>query len=133
MPPKNKKSTPIGVAIVGAGTVGGGVLRLLRDNRKVIKARCGRELKIVSIVVRNLKAAKRRLPAAEIKLLSNDWKMAANDSQTDIVVELMGGKKNAKRCIKTALNAGKAVVDGKQSVIGGKRRRYIFHRQNRRL
>lgn len=117
MPPKNKKSKPIGVAIVGAGTVGGGVLRLLRDNRKVIKARCGRELKVVSIVVRNLKAAKRRLPAAEIKLLSNDWNMAASDSQTDIVVELMGGKKDAKRCIKTALNAGKAVVTANKALL----------------
>ena len=43
--------------------------------------------------------------------------MAANDSQTDIVVELMGGKKNAKRCIKTALNAGKAVVTANKALL----------------
>ena len=108
---------PLGVAIIGAGTVGGGVLRLLRENQEAIKARSGCEFKITAIVVRDVKAAKKRLPPDEAKLLSNDWNNCVNDDATDIVVELIGGLEDAKECIKSALKSGKSVVTANKALL----------------
>lgn len=117
MSPSSQPVPPLKVAIVGAGTVGGGVLQLLRANAEGIAARCGRRIEVCAIAVRDLHKARARLSPAEALLLSAGWRQAATHPQADVVVELMGGEDEAGDCIKTALAAGKSVVTANKALL----------------
>lgn len=107
----------LGIAIIGAGTVGGGVLSILNDNAKGIRARCGRHLQVVAIAVRRLAAAKKRLPQQYAPMLTTDWQQAVNHPQVDIVVELMGGTGEAARCIRHSIKLGKPVITANKAAL----------------
>ncbi|MGU9951567.1 MAG: homoserine dehydrogenase [Gammaproteobacteria bacterium WSBS_2016_MAG_OTU1] len=107
---------PLKVAVVGAGTVGGGVLQLLRQNSERITAQCGRQIQVCAIAVRNIENARSRLSAEDAALLT-DWQTAAAHPQADVVVEMMGGETDAKECISIALANGKAVVTANKALL----------------
>ena len=101
------RADSVGIAIIGAGTVGGGVLDLLTTD---LRERCGKPVVVVAIAVRRLAAAKKRLSKHYAKLLTTNWQQAINHQHTDIVVELMGGTDEAVKCIRAAIKLGKPVV-----------------------
>ena len=109
-------STPLGVAVVGAGTVGSGVIELLQNRQEALQRLCNRPVRITHVVKRNL-AESSHLPDEVKPLLTNDWRIAVNDDNTDIVVELIGGKTDAAECIRAALAAGKAVVTANKALL----------------
>ena len=111
---------PLAITIVGAGTVGGGVLQLLRDNAPQIAAACGRNITVSAIAVRDVARARNRLPQAYAPLLTADWRDAAKHPKADIVLELMGGEDDAGECIKTALAANKAVVTANKALLAAR-------------
>ena len=111
---------PLKVALVGAGTVGGGVLQLLRANADGIAERCGRRIEVCVIAVREPDKARSRLSAADAALLTADWRQAATHPQADVVVELMGGENEAGECIKTALAGGKSVVTANKALLAAR-------------
>jgi len=100
------------IGIVGVGTVGQSVCQILEDNKDVITARAGIELKPVSGVVNNL--SKKR--DVSIKLSDNVDDILEDDS-IDIVVELMGGVEKAYEVVKKALEKGKAVVTANKALL----------------
>lgn len=107
-------SPALGVAVVGAGTVGGGVLDMLRTQRELLQKRCGYALNVSAVVKRNLADAA-HLPFAEC--LTDDWRQAVANPDTDIVVELMGGCDAAAECVRAALEAGKPVVTANKALL----------------
>ena len=111
---------PLRAAIVGAGTVGGGVLKLLRQHADLIAARCGRRIEPCAIVARDLKKARDRLHSENAAMLGSDWKQAAAHPKADVVVELMGGENEAGECILLALQNGKAVVTANKALLAAK-------------
>lgn len=100
------------VGIIGVGTVGASVARILKDNADVISARAGVDIVAKSGAVRNL-SQKRDL---DIKLTDNVDDIL-NDDEIDIIVELMGGVDDAFEVVKRALGAGKAVVTANKALL----------------
>ncbi len=102
----------IKVGVIGVGTVGTSVVQILEDNRDIISARAGVEIKVVSGVVRNLDK-KRDLDIT----LTDNVDDILNDDSIDIVVELMGGIEGPFEVVKTALKKKKAVVTANKALL----------------
>jgi len=104
---------PIRVGLLGAGSVGSQVARLLIDNREELAKRVGAELELVGIAVRN-KSAKRDVELPK-EILTEDAESVILGS--DIVIELAGGIEPAKSWIAMALNAGADVITANKALI----------------
>ncbi len=102
----------IKVGVIGVGTVGTSVVKILNDNKEMITARAGHEVVVTSGVVKNL--SKER--GLNIKLSDNPYDIV-NDPEIDVVVELMGGVEEAFEVVKTALLNGKAVVTANKALL----------------
>ena len=101
-------SEPLGIAILGCGTVGTGVAKLLLDHRDRLAQRAGRPLVLRAVVVRDLhKVRAVELPAG---IVTADPDVALHDPAVHVVVELIGGTTTAKALVLAALKAGKHVV-----------------------
>lgn len=99
---------PIQIGLLGCGTVGGGVLRLLHDNARYLGERVGAPLSVRRILVRDL--GKDRVPEADRSLLTTSAEGIVDDPEIDLVVEVMGGEEPAGALIERALEHGKGVV-----------------------
>ena len=104
---------PIRIGLLGAGSVGSQVARLLIENREELAKRVGAELELVGIAVRN-KSAKRDVELPK-DLITEDAESVILGS--DIVIELAGGIEPAKTWIKMALNAGADVITANKALI----------------
>ena len=102
----------IKVAIIGVGTVGQSVINILQKNSKIIKARAGKEIKVVKGVVKNL--TKKRNVNIE---LTDNIDEVLNDKSIDIVVELMGGVEESFVVVKKALENNKAIVTANKALL----------------
>jgi len=100
------------IGIIGVGTVGESVVKILQDNSDIIKARSGKEITAKIGVVRNLQ--KKR--DVEIKLTDNPQDIL-QDPEIDIVVELMGGVEEPYKVVKEALQNRKAVVTANKALL----------------
>ena len=103
------------VALLGLGTVGTGVYKVLRNQETEMMHKLGCEVKIVKILVRNLEKAAKKVEDSSI--LTNDWESIVSDPQIDLVIELMGGLSPAKEYITQALEAGKHVVTANKDLV----------------
>ena len=79
----------IRAALLGFGTVGTGVYKVLQKQKEDMIPKLGSQIEIKKILVRNLEkaAAKVEDPA----VLTNNWDEIVNDPEIDIVIELIGG------------------------------------------
>ena len=102
----------INIGIIGVGTVGSSVVKILEKNRDIIRARAGKELRVVKGVVRTLDK-KRDI---DIPLTTDPYEVT-DDPQIDIVVELMGGVEEAYAVVKRALQNKKAVVTANKALL----------------
>jgi len=100
------------VGVIGVGTVGTAVVKILNDNKEMITARAGSEVVVTSGVVKDLSKDR----GLNIKL-SDDPYDIVNDPEIDVVVELMGGVEEAFEVVKTALQNGKAVVTANKALL----------------
>ena len=103
--PTESAPRPVTVAVLGGGTVGTQVARLLTDRDTDLHIRMGTSLKLTKVAVRDLTKARDIDP----QYLSDDA-MAVATSGADIVVELIGGIEPAKSLIMAAIKAGSSVV-----------------------
>ena len=104
---------PIRVGLLGAGSVGSQVARLLIENQAELAKRVGAELKLTGIAVRNLNSKRdAELPA---ELFTTDAESVILGS--DIVIELVGGIEPAKTWVMQALNAGADVVTANKALV----------------
>ncbi len=101
------------VALLGAGTVGSQVARLLHEHRDDLAQRVGAPLVISGISTLDLDDE--RLASLPRELLTTD--PASLIAGADIVVELMGGIEPARTLVLQALNAGKAVVTANKALL----------------
>ncbi len=101
------------VAIFGVGTVGESVIKILQENREIIKARSGKEIVPAIGVVKNLNK-KRAVNNIE---LTDSYEEALNRNDIDIVVELMGGVEEPLKIVRNALKLGKPVVTANKALL----------------
>jgi homoserine dehydrogenase len=97
---------PLRIALLGAGSVGAQVARLLLENKEELAARVGAELELVGIAVRDLKS--KRADGVPEELLTTDAETLILGA--DIVIEVMGGLEPARTYILQALNSGSDVI-----------------------
>jgi len=100
------------IGILGVGTVGESVAKILEANADIIEARAGKKIVVKSGVVRNMNK-KRDVQIA----LSDDPYSVVDDPEIDIVVELMGGVEEPYALVKRALQNGKAVVTANKALL----------------
>ena len=98
----------INVALLGLGTVGTGVYKVLKMQQEDMEDKIGARVEIKKILVRNLKKAAAKIEEPE--LLTNNWKEILEDESIEIVIEVMGGIEPAKTYMLEALKSGKHVV-----------------------
>ena len=104
---------PIRIGLLGAGSVGSQVARLLLENHAELAKRVGAELELTGIAVRNPNSKRdAELPA---ELFTTDAESVILGS--DIVIELVGGIEPAKTWVMQALNAGADVVTANKALI----------------
>lgn len=109
----------INIALLGAGTVGSGVIGILQENKEVIVKRLykktGEEynISIKKILIRNPS----KYPEIPSELVTTTFEDIENDDTINIVVELMGGKQPATDYMLRAMKAGKHVVTANKLAI----------------
>lgn len=105
----------IKIGLLGAGTVGSGVLKVLEKNEKDILKKVGVPLQIKKILVRNVD--KYQQEYGDKYSFTTDVKEILEDPEIDIVVELLGRVHPAQEYIKEALEKGKQVITANKDVI----------------
>lgn len=105
----------LNVALLGLGTVGTGVYKVLKNQEPEMLQKIGCKVKIKKILVRNLEKAAKKVDDPSV--LTNDWNSIIEDSSIGLVIELMGGLSPAKEYIVQALNAGKHVVTANKDLV----------------
>jgi homoserine dehydrogenase len=106
---------PVRIALLGCGTVGEGVVRLMRHNAAMYERRLGAKLELAAVADRSLKPN----PSLGIdaKLITRDAAALVARDDIDIVVELFGGREPARNLILKALAAGKDVVTANKALL----------------
>lgn len=108
-------AAPLRVALLGCGTVGAEVVRLLSSNAGDLAARVGAPLELAGIAVRRLGKA-RDLPV-DNALFTTDAAGLVARADIDLVVEVVGGIEPARSWILSALRAGKGVVTANKALL----------------
>src|SRR3954451_6200343 len=107
----------IGVCLLGCGIVGGGVERILREQRALLRKRTGIDFELRHVVVKDREA----FPPNHAQLpMSTDANVAIDDPKSDIIVELIGGTTIAGTFIERALKLGKPIVTANKSLLAAK-------------
>lgn len=105
----------IAVGLLGVGTVGAGVARLIRDRAGFIAARAGRRVDLKWAVVRDPKKA-RPAPLDGVEVVT-DVRRVIDDPEVAVVVETMGGVDPTLGIVLGALDAGKDVVTANKALL----------------
>ena len=105
----------IGVGLVGFGTVGAGVAKILLANRPLIQRRVGVPVELVRVA--DLDLARDRGVSLPPGMLTADLREVLDDPSVDIVLELIGGYDAAKRVILDAMARGKQVVTANKALL----------------
>jgi homoserine dehydrogenase len=107
---------PLSIGLAGLGTVGTGVLRLLRENADIVAARAGRPLAVTAISARD-RMRDRGVPLGGLRWYDDPVALAA-DPAVDVVVELIGGADGPARVVvESALAARKPVVTANKAML----------------
>lgn len=102
------------IALLGMGTVGGGVYEIIERQKEEMPFKIGAALEVVKVLVRNKAKYADRIPAEK---LTDVWEDVIGDDGIDIVVEVMGGIEPARTYIKAALEKGKHVVTANKDLM----------------
>lgn len=113
MSESERRSVRIG--LLGCGTVGGGVLRLLSENRERLAARIGAPFEVAHVLVRD--PVKDRVSECRREWLTAEPERVFSDASLDVVVEVLGGERPAKEYVERAIDAGKSVVSANKLLI----------------
>lgn len=105
----------IGIALMGLGTIGCGVIKVLNENGEMIKNREELSIEVKKILVRD--KTKKRGVDVDSSLLTDNPDDVLLDESIDIVAEFIGGEMPAYNYIKEALKQGKSVVTANKEVI----------------
>lgn len=114
--PGKGEGAPVGIAILGYGTVGSQVLRLLTENASDFKSRSGGPLEIKGVAASSKEKHKGSL-ADELGVLTDDARSLIERDDVDIVVEVIGGIDYPRELILKALRSGKSVVTANKALV----------------
>jgi homoserine dehydrogenase len=106
-------SRPLKVALLGCGTVGSAVLRLISEQAGDLTARIGRPVEVAGIAVRR----PAHHPDVPAHLLTTDAQALVTRDDVDLVVEVIGGIEPARTLILAAFEAGKSVVSANKALL----------------
>ena len=106
-------SDALRVALLGCGTVGSQVARLMNDQADDLAARIGVPLELAGVAVRRPK----RHPDVPADLLTTDATSLVERDDVDLVVEVIGGIEPARTLLLTALRSGKSVVTANKALL----------------
>ena len=99
------------IAVMGLGTVGTGVVKIISDNAGIISKKLGESLQVRTILVRRFRDGPYR------HLCTDDFSKIENDPAIRVVVETIGGVDAAYEYTKRCLEAGKHVVTANKQLI----------------
>jgi len=102
------------IALLGLGTVGTGVYKLIGRRSDELGERIGAQIEIKKILVHNLNKVRH---GVEPQLLTDKWSEILEDEEIQVVIEVMGGIEPAKTMILEALRAGKHVVTANKDLV----------------
>jgi len=103
----------IRIGLLGCGTVGGGLVRLVTQNRDRIARRSGVDLEIARILVRN--PTRRRVEIDHAKITTRPGEVL--DAGCDVVVEVIGGVDTAGHLVRRAIASGASVVTANKALL----------------
>jgi homoserine dehydrogenase len=106
---------PLGIALIGCGTVGSGVARLLLEQPERLAARAGRRLVLRRVVVRDPERP-RSFPVPR-ELITTELRAVQADTTIHVAVELVGGVGWARHAVLDLLAAGKDVVTANKALL----------------
>lgn len=106
---------PFNLALIGLGTVGTGVARLVLDQADRVTRRAGRPVALRHVAVLDPRR-RRDVTLPESVLHADPWR-AVGDPEVDVVVEVMGGLDRARRIVVESLLAGKDVVTANKALL----------------
>jgi len=104
----------VGVALLGCGTVGGGVVNILRDHHDTLLRRTGLDFQLRHVAV---KGPEDYPPNADQLPMTTDANSAIDDPDSHVVIELVGGITVANAFIERALRLGKPVITANKSLL----------------
>ena len=107
--------TPVKIAVIGFGTIGSGVAKLLLEHGDRISRRAGRPLELVRIVDKDL--VRPRNVSVPRQLLTDDIDSVIQDPSISIAVELIGGLEPARSIVLSLLEHGKDVVTANKALL----------------
>src|SRR5262249_8135574 len=108
-------SVDVGVGLLGYGTVGSAVSRLLATRREESERTTGHKATVVGALVRD--PAKEREFAPPADVLTDDFSALRDDPRIDVVAEVMGGVEPAGGYIRELLRARKPVVSANKQLV----------------
>ncbi|HET8528267.1 MAG TPA: homoserine dehydrogenase [Gaiellaceae bacterium] len=108
-------SVEVGVALLGYGTVGASVSRMLAESGGEIERATGHRLRVVRALVRD-PAKERPFPAGD-GVLTTEFAAVRDDPRVDVVAEVMGGVRPAGEYVRELLRAGKPVVSANKQLV----------------
>jgi homoserine dehydrogenase len=106
-------SDPLKVALLGCGTVGSAVLRLLEEQAGDLAARIGRPVEVAGVAVRRPD----RHPDVPAHLLTTDAHGLVTRDDVDLVVEVIGGIEPVRSLLLAAFESGKSVVSANKALL----------------
>ncbi|MFA5060296.1 MAG: homoserine dehydrogenase [Candidatus Omnitrophota bacterium] len=109
----------LNVGLIGFGVVGSGVVKFLTERKKFIARKFDTEFVIKKICDRNIRAIN-RTGLSKSTVFTTDYNNVINDSEIDVVVELIGGLKPAEEIMMTSLRNGKHVVTANKELLAHK-------------
>jgi homoserine dehydrogenase len=101
------------VGMLGLGTVGSGVYRMLTENAEAVTARVSFPVEVVKVGVRQASKKRDVVPPG----LTDDLASIVDDPSIDVVVEVIGGLEPARELVERALRSGKSVVTANKELI----------------
>lgn len=107
----------INLGLLGCGTVGTGVIKVLQENYHDIRAKIGVDIAVTKVLVRNVQKKRNFDCNVDDIVFTDNADDIINDKDIDIVVELLGGIHPAREYMLAAMNAGKHIVTANKDVV----------------
>lgn len=112
---KQRGGEPLRLGLLGCGTVGSGVVRLVREHQDKWQARLGVGIEVRAVLVRDAK--KERTAALDPTLVTTDATRITDDPEIDVVIDVMGGEQPALDYVSRAIAHRKSIVSANKHVL----------------
>ena len=102
----------VNVAVLGYGTVGSGVVEVIKTNKAIVDKKAGQEINVKYVL------DLREFPGDSVMdILVHDYNDILNDPEVEVIAEVMGGVEPAYTFVKAALEKGKSVCTSNKELV----------------